>query len=70
MLDGKMLQEKESAGRRSVALQFNQVVCDRERSGIVQVQEELVQRWRAERGADLRNARLLPRAECLFLHHL
>ena len=28
MLDGKMLQEKESAGRRSVALQFNQVVCD------------------------------------------
>lgn len=42
----------------------------RERSGIVQVQEELVQRWRAERSADLRNARLLPRAECLFLHHL
>ena len=65
MLDGKMLQERESAGRRRVALQFIRWFVIREGSGMVRVQEESVQRWRAERGADLSSARSSSKAECL-----
>ena len=44
MLDGKMSQERESAGRRRVALQFIRWFVIREGSGMVRVQEESVQR--------------------------
>ena len=44
MLDGKMLQERESAGRRRVALQFIRWFVIREGSGMVRVQEESVRR--------------------------